>query len=56
LQETYVIGGSRDDKAKRLLTVDCLVEMAVEEGVLHVQLMNGPGARDGDAENSPDGG
>jgi hypothetical protein len=51
-----VIGGGRVEKARRLLTVDCLVEMAVEEGVLHVQLLDRPGARDGDVENSPDGG
>jgi hypothetical protein len=56
LQETDVIGGSRVNKSRRLLAVDCLVEMTVEEGVLHVQLMDRPGTGDGDAENNPDGG
>jgi len=44
------------DEAGRLLTVDCLVQMAVKKGVLHVQLMDRPGARSGDAEDDPDGG
>jgi hypothetical protein len=30
--------------------------MAVEEGVLHIQLMDRLGTRGGDAEDDPDGG
>jgi hypothetical protein len=41
------------DKARRLLTVDCLLKVTVKEGVLHVQLANRPGTGSGDAQNSP---
>ena len=54
--EADVVGGSRVDEAVRLLAVDRLVQMAVKKGVLHVQLMDRPGARSGDAEDDPDGG
>ena len=53
LQE--LVGSRRVDETERLLAVDCLVQMAVKEGVLHVQLMYRPGARGGDAEENPDG-
>jgi hypothetical protein len=43
------------DETRWLLTVDSLVELTVEEGVLHVQLVNRPGSGSGNAENSPDG-
>ena len=56
LQETDVVGSGWVDEAGRLLTVDRLVQMAVKKGVLHVQLMDRPGARSGDAEDDPDGG
>jgi hypothetical protein len=56
LLETDVVGGGWINDARRLLAVDCLVQMAVKKGVLHVQLMDRPGARNNDAENSPDGG
>jgi hypothetical protein len=51
-----VVGGGRIDEARRLLAIDCLVQMAMKKGVLHVQLMDRPGARNSNAENSPDGG
>ena len=38
------------------MTVDRLGEVAVEEGVLDVQLMSGPGPASGDAEDRPDRG
>jgi hypothetical protein len=41
LQETDVVGSGWVDEAGRL-AVDCLVQMAVEKGVLHVQLMYRP--------------
>jgi hypothetical protein len=56
LQETDVVRDDWIDEARRLLVVDCLVKVVVKKGVLHVQLMDRPGARDNDAENSPDGG
>ena len=57
LQDTDVIGCRRVDETGRLLAVDCLIQMAVKKGVLHVQLMYRPGAgaRGGDAEDDPDG-
>jgi hypothetical protein len=51
-----MIRGGRVDEAGRLLTEDSLVQVAVEKGVLHVQLMDRPGARSGDAEDDSDGG
>jgi hypothetical protein len=56
LHEAHVVGGGRVDEAGRLLTVDGLVQVAMEKGVLHVQLMDRPGAKSGDAEDDPDGG
>ena len=41
------------DEARRLLAVDSLSEMAMEKCVLHVQLVDRPGARSGDAEDGP---
>jgi hypothetical protein len=41
---------SNFDESWRLLTVDDLLEVAVKKGVLHVQLVNRPGAGRGDAE------
>ena len=36
------------------MAVDSLLEVAVEEGILHVQLMDGLGTRGGDAEDGAD--
>lgn len=44
------------NEASRLLTVVGLGEVPVEEGVLHVQLMDGLGLPGDDAQDSPDGG
>jgi hypothetical protein len=44
LLETDVVGGGWINDARRLLAVDCLVQMAVKKGVLHVQLMDRPRA------------
>jgi hypothetical protein len=51
-----MIWGARIDESWRLLVVDCLLEVAVKKGVLHVQLVNGLGAGRGDAEYIPNGG
>ena len=51
-----MVGSRRVDETGRLLAVDCLIQMAVKKGVLHVQLMYRPGARGGDAEDDADGG
>ena len=45
------IGGV--DKARWLLAVDSLLQVTVKKCVLHVELMDGPGARDGEAEDNP---
>ena len=44
LQQADIVEGGWVDEARRLLAVDRLLEMPMEEGVLHVQLMNGPEA------------
>ena len=43
LQQADVVRGGRVNEARRLLAVDRLLKMPMEEGVLHVQLMNGLG-------------
>ena len=50
-----MVRGGRIDEARWLLAVDSLLKMSVKKRVLHVQLVDGPGTRSGDAENSPDG-
>jgi hypothetical protein len=50
-----MIEGGRVDEAGRLLTVDGLVQVAMEKGVLHVQPMDRLGARSSDAEDDSDG-
>jgi hypothetical protein len=56
LQTTDMIWGARVDESWRLLAVDGHLEVVVKKGVLHVQLVNGPGAGCGDAEYRPNGG
>ena len=48
-----MIWSSGVNEAGRLLVVDSLSEMAVEKRVLHVQLVDRPGTRSGDAEDGP---
>jgi hypothetical protein len=38
------------------LTVDLLVKISMEKGVLNIELMNGPRSRDGDTEDDADRG
>jgi len=56
LQTANVVWGTRVDESWRLLTVDGLLEVAVKKCVLHVQLVNRPGAGRSDAEYRPYGG
>jgi hypothetical protein len=56
LQETDVVGSRQVNETGWLLRVDRLVQVTVKKRVLHVQLMDRPGARGGDAEDDPDGG
>ena len=42
-----MIWGSRINKSRQLLAVDCLLQMTMKEGILHVELM------DGEAEDDP---
>jgi hypothetical protein len=44
------------DKTNRLLAEHTFLEMSMEEGVGHVQLLRGPAARRGDGEHSADSG
>lgn len=49
-----VVGVDGVDEARRLLTVDRLLQIAMEEGILHVELVNGPPMGDGEAEDDSD--
>jgi hypothetical protein len=53
---TYILRPAGVDKSGRLLAVDNLVESAMEEGILDVKLTDGPGARDSNVEDKPNGG
>jgi hypothetical protein len=45
-----MVGVAGVDEARRLLTVDILIKSAMKEGILDVQLVNGPRSRDDDAD------
>jgi hypothetical protein len=46
-----MIGASRVNKARRLLTVDGLLQVAVKKGVLHIQLVDRPATGGHDAKD-----
>jgi hypothetical protein len=46
VQVTNQVRVSRVDEVRGLAGEDCLRESAVEEGIFHVELLNGPGTRD----------
>jgi len=50
-----MVGSHLVDKTGWLLAVDCLIQMAVKKGILHIQLMYRLGARGSNAEDDPDG-
>jgi hypothetical protein len=56
VQEVDVIELSRNNKSSRLAAVDGLREGAMQERVLHIKLMNFPGAGDGEGEHGVDRG
>jgi hypothetical protein len=45
MQKTNIIRASGVDKAWRLLAVHGLLQMTMKKSILHVQLVNQPGAR-----------
>ena len=51
-----MVGEASVDEARRLLAVDLLVKIAMEKGILDVELVDGPRPRDGDAEDDADRG
>ena len=51
-----MIGLGGVNKPSRLDAVDCLIQGAMEKGILHIKLVNRPGARQSQSENHPDGG
>ena len=51
LEETHMVVVSRVNKARRLLTVDGLLQVAVKKSVLHIQLVDQPATGSGDAED-----
>ena len=56
VQATDVVGAVGVDEARRLLTLDLLVKIAMEEGILDVELVERPGARYREAEDDADRG
>jgi hypothetical protein len=51
-----MVGVARINKVRGLLTVDLLVKIAIEKGVLDIELVDRPRPRDGDAEDDADRG
>jgi hypothetical protein len=47
---------SKVGEARGLAAEDCLGESAVEEGIFHVELLNGPGTRDSSGEHRTNSG
>jgi hypothetical protein len=43
------------NKARRLLTINCLYQSAMEKSILHIHLMNRPVMRESHRKNHPDG-
>jgi hypothetical protein len=56
LQQTNMIKSGGVDEARRLLTIDCLLEMAMKECILDVLLMEGPGMRGSNAQDDTNDG
>jgi hypothetical protein len=56
VEATHIVRHTGVNKARGLLTVDLLVKSAMKKGVLNIELMNGPRARDGDTEDDADHG
>jgi hypothetical protein len=50
------VGVSKVDKPNGLSAVDCLHQGAVEEGVLHIKLVDRPVPGQSESQDSPDGG
>jgi hypothetical protein len=42
VKTTDIVQTAGDNKARRLLTIDLLVKIAVEKGVLDIKMVNGP--------------
>jgi hypothetical protein len=55
-QATDQIGASRVGETCGLAAEDCLGESAVEEGILHAELLNGPVTGDSSGEHRANGG
>jgi hypothetical protein len=51
-----MVGASRVDEARWLLTVNLLVKSAMEKGILDIKLMNQPSTRSRNAEDDADSG
>jgi hypothetical protein len=56
VEEADAIGIRRINKSSRLAAVDGLQEGAVQERILHIELMNRPGVGDSQGEDSADHG
>lgn len=47
---------ARVSEPRRLMHINCLLKMAMQKGILHIKLVNGPLAGDGKTENCTNGG
>jgi hypothetical protein len=56
VQATNQVRVSRVSEARGLAAADCLEESAMEEGIFHVELLNGPGTGDSSGEHRANSG
>jgi hypothetical protein len=56
VQVTDQVKLSRVDKARGLVAEDCLGESVMEEGIFHVELLNGPVTGDSSGEHHANSG
>jgi hypothetical protein len=55
-EATNICGMLRIDEAGRLLTIDHLIEISMEESVFDIELVNRPVVGEGEGEDNADGG
>jgi hypothetical protein len=56
VKPTDMVGASRVDEARRLLTVNLLIKSAMKKGIPDIKLMNRPSTRSRNAEDDADSG
>ena len=56
MKAAHIVGATGINKTRRLLAIDLLVKIAVEEGILDIKLVDRPRTGDRNGEDDADGG